>query len=483
MTFSIGIIALLFLGLILTRPWPWIERRGTVIGPVVIALALGSEVVLRWIHGGNSPEARLLGVLAVLGGLAWAITLRDQTRAALWGAVAWSLAGLLLLDQSADLVVIGLGWELLRQGVRQLVSDDEASRDRSTELLLSAAWWLAVAGCLLFAGSTDLTVIMHVARLQYWPAGPLDTMARASLLFVATVALLVLSVVGALTMPAHRTEAHDVSSRRRAACGLLHLQWGAVWILATLFRTGTPGVTATMTVLLTVLILAAWVSTIRTLGRVECWSDLIEGAVRYHGGWLLCITWVLLVPVHGPPLLEGGLHSPMANPYAWSQELLHGGVCLTACLAALSWSARSGNSTDYLEACRGAGASYRWSVLFVLVPLASLIGFPGVWGSWSRLISVTTFLSVHSMREDELAVPIGSAVVIVLGGVMATGYLIRVVVKVVSILCWEPLLGRLRSPGDGWPQVVAGVLSVVLVSAGIVPGAIRLVLDWLHTVR
>lgn len=480
MTFSLGIVALILMGVVLTRRWSWIERQGTVIGPVAIALALGSEVVLRWINGGNAPEARLLGALAVLGGLAWAITLRDSTRATHWGSVAWSLAGLLLLDQSTDLVVIGLGWELLRQGVRQLHSEDGAQPEISAGLLLSAAWWLAVAGCLLFAGSSDLTVIMQVARLQYWPAGPLDTMARASLLFVATMALLVLSVVGAVTMSVQQTETHDVQSRRRAACGLLHLQWGAVWILATLFRTGTPGVTASLTVLLTVLILAAWVNTIRTLGRVECWSDLIEGAVHYHGGWLLCLTWALLVPVHGPPLLEGGLHSPMAIPYAWSQELLHGGLCLTACLAGLSW---SGSSTDHLDACRGAGASHRGSVLCVLVPLASLIGFPGVWGSWTRLMSATTFLSVHSMREDELAIPIGSTVVIVLGGVIATGYLIRAVVKVVSILCWEPLLGRPRAPGDGWPKAIAGLLSTVLIVTGVLPGLIRVMLDLLLTAR
>ena len=480
MTFSIGMIALALLGCLLTRRWSWMERQGNVIGPVSVLLALGCEVVLRWVDGDHAADARLSGVLAGLGYLAWAITLRDHARAASWGAVAWCLAGLLLLDQSTDLVVIGLGWELLRQGVRQLASDDETSPDRSTELLLSAAWWLAVAGCVLCAGSSDLAVVMQVARLQYWPAGPLDTVARASLLFVATISLLVLSVVGAIAIPAYGTDVQNVSTRRRAACGWLHRQWGAAWILATVFRTGTPGVTATLTVLMTVLILATWVSTIRTLGRTERWSDVIDGAVRYHGGALLCMTWALLVPVPGPPMLEGGLHSPLAISYVWSQELLHGGVCLVACLAALSWSSREGHATDYLDVCRGAGMHHRWSVMFVLVPLASLIGFPGVWGSWTRLMSTTAFLSVHSLREDELALPIGSAVVIVLGGVIATGYLIRAVVRVISVLCWEPLLGRPRAPGDGWPQIAAGVLSVVILLAGIVPGTIRMVLELLH---
>lgn len=470
MMLSAGTLVLLVVGVILTRRVAWLDRWGATAGSTIVGTVLVGEAITRFVTTEGEPGLRLLTVLALLGFVAAMITLRGRARSVHWGGVAWGVGGLLVLGQSHDLVVLGLGWELLRHGVRLFSSDDDQSHDAKAALLLSMSWWIAVAGCLLFAGDTDITAIMQVSRQQYWPAEPLGVVHRASLLFVASIVLLVLSLVGAMTLPLRSASA---SLLRRAACGQLFLQWGAAWILGTLFGTGTPGLSESLTVLLTVLIFATWVGSIRAIGRGECWGEIVDGAVRFHGGLILCATWTLLVPANGPRFMEGVFHSPASLSFAWGQELVHGAIALTAWFAAISWSHKDGVDTDYIDACRGAAAERGWPVVWVLLPLASLIGLPGLWGSWTRLTSGAALLSVQVMAEDELAISIGSTVVVLLGGLFAASYQIRAAIQLVSVLCWEPLIGRPRSPGNGWPQVVAGMLCVLLLVMGFCPALIR----------
>ncbi|HET6423500.1 MAG TPA: hypothetical protein VFG20_07435, partial [Planctomycetaceae bacterium] len=117
MTFSAGTWALLLLGVILTRRWSFIERHGSVAAPILVGITLCSEWITQCFGTGDASQ-RLLTTVTALGFIVWMVTLRNQSHARHWGAVAWSSAGLLIVGQSTDLVTIGLGWELLRHGTR-----------------------------------------------------------------------------------------------------------------------------------------------------------------------------------------------------------------------------------------------------------------------------------------------------------------------------------------------------------------------------
>ncbi len=467
MMFSAGTWALLIAGAVFTR---WQTR----LAPFLIGSLLLAEMTVRLVSPHADPGMRLLTVLTCCGFAAWSVTLRGQSPAAPWGAVAWIFGGLLVLGQSQDLLVIGLGWELLRQGVRLATVGATQPRPREAALLLSFAWWTAVAGLLLFAGTTEIPAIMHQARELYWPVREMEPVGRASLLFVGSVALLIVTLCAAMMLPFSTPMGNCPNDSRTVACGQLVLQWATVWVLARLFATGVPGLSELITTLVSVLVVAMWLLSVMALGRAERWSEIMDAAVRFHGGLLLCVTWALLVPVDAPPLMEGTLHSPAPLSFVWGQELLHGGVAIAALLAALSWRDERGIDADYIEASRGVAACHWWSTAWTLVPLASILGLPGLWGSWTRFASGATMLSVHAMREDELAVPIGSLIVVALAGLIAASYLLRAGIQLVSVLCWEPLIGRPRPPGNGWPQWLAAVLCVGLVVLGVFPRLITL---------
>lgn len=460
---------LLLLGALLTRRWSFLERYGIVPAPAVIGLLLVTEIGLRFTTAVAAPVTALTVVLALCGLVAWGVTLRTERHTIPWGGVAWTLGGLLALGQSHDLLILGLGWEILRHGVRLTSRTVSPDRHFDAAQLLSLAWWTAVVGLLLFGGTTDVDALMQLARQLYTPVNQPEPLGRASLLLVGALSLLIVSVCGACLVPAPVEYHDDAEPRQIAACGRMHLQWGAALILASLLSTGCPGVSGPMTDLLSVMVVITWGMAVMALGRAERWSELVDAAVRFHGGAVLLVTWLLLARGANPTAMPGELQSNAPSLFLWGHELLHGAVALTALFAASSWRTNGGPSTDFIEASRGAAAASPWSTFWAVLPLASLIGFPGLWGSWTRLGSAAAWLSVQSMRQDELAIPVGSIIVVAAAGILATCFLARGTIRVITVLCWEPLIGRPRPPGHGWPQVFAAMLCLVLIVVGCFP--------------
>ncbi len=479
MMLSGGVWILLLVGVLLTQRWSVLNRHATVIGPLTIGFALLVEIGLQGFTSGSQTNGHLAVVLACCGGAAWMVTLRHHTGHRAWGGVAWTLGGLLVLGQSRDLLLLGLGWEILRQGVRLTAGETASPRHSDPLWLLSGGWWTAVAGLLLFGGTTEIDGMMHVARQLYTPVNQAEPLGRASLLLVGAMALLIVSVGGAMLLPPAAEERDDADSRRIAACGRMHLQWAAGFILAAILSTGCPGMSGSVTVLMSLLIAAAWGLAAMSLGSMHRWCELTDAAVRFHGGAILFVVWLRLAEVPQAVAMPGTLLSSAPTGLVWGQELLHGAVALTGLFAALSRRSDEEGATDFIEAARGAGTSNPWSVLWTLLPLASLIGFPGLWGSWTRLASTAAVLSVQSMREDELAIPNGSIIVVAAVGLLSTGYLLRGLVQIVSVMVWEPLIGRPRSPGQGWPQGLAGVLGIMLLLVGLCPIVLIAVMTWI----
>lgn len=479
MMFSGSTWGLLLIGALLTRRWSLVERSGTAVGPVVIGLLLLTELGVRLTSAVTGPCTTLTAALALCGLIAWGVTLRGQPDTIPWGGVAWTLGGLLVLGQTHDLLLLGLGWEILRHGVRLTVKETPKDRNFDSSLLLSFGGWTAIAGLVLFAGTTDIDAMMHLAKQLYTPVNQAEPLGRASLLLIGALALLIVSVCGTFLLPAPADQYEDAEPRQIAACGRMHLQWGAALLLATLFTTGCPGVSGPITDLVSVLVVVAWGMAMMALGRADRWCELADAAVRFHGGAILLATWLLLARGAHPSSMQGELQSNAPLHWLWGLELLHGGIAITALLAALSWRRDDGTATDFVEASRGAAMTSPWSALWTVLPLASLIGLPGLWGSWTRLATGAALLSVQSLREDELAVPVGSIIVVAAAGILAVGFLSRGTIQVVSVLCWEPLIGRPRSPGNGWPQVIAALLSVVMIVVGCCPLVIPLLGPWL----
>lgn len=475
MMFSGGTWALLLIGAVFTRRWAVVRRVGTVAGPVIIGLVLIAELGLRFFTPVPDSLAVLATMLAMCGFIVWGVTLRYQPDFLQWGGVAWALGGLLVLGQSHDLLLLGLGWEILRQGVRLTAIESTTDRHWETTWLLSLGWWSAIAGLLLFGGTTDIDALMHLARQLYTPVNQAEPLGRASLLLVGALALLIVTVCLAMLLPTPAEHREDAEPRQIAACGRLHLEWGAGLLLAAIFRTGCPGVTGPITDLMSVLIVATWGLAVMSLGRAQRWCEFADAAVRFQGGAILLATWLLLAQPPVPTAMQGTLLSPAPTGFVWGQELLHGGIAVAALLAALSWRSDHGLAIDFIEASRGAATTSPWSALWTVLPLASLIGFPGLWGGWTRLATAAAVLGVQSMREDELAVPVGSIIVVAAAGVLATGFLIRGTIHIVAVMCWEPLIGRPRPPGNGWPQIMAAVLCFVLIIAGVCPMVVPVV--------
>ncbi len=478
MMLSGGTWALLVLGVLFTQRWTFLRRLNDVVGPAVIGLALLAEVGRHIVAEETSPHARFTAALALCGFIAWAVTLRHQPGLRHWGGVAWALGGMLALGQSHDLLLLGLAWEIVRHGVRMTAIEHPRDHQANSQWLLSLGWWTAIAGLLLFGGTTDLDALIRLARQLYTPMNQAEPLGRASLLLVGAMALLIVTVCGAMLLPTPAEHRDDAEPRQIAACGRLHLQWAAGLVLAAVFQTGCPGVTGPITVLMTVMIIATWTMAVMTLGRTQRWCELADAAVRFQGGAILFVTWLLLAQIPNPTVMQGTLLSSAPISFVWGQELLHGAVAITALLAALSWRSDHGLSTDFIEASRGAATTSPWQTLWLLLPLASLIGFPGLWGGWTRLATGAAVLSVQSMREDELAIPIGSIIVVAAAGLFVVGFLIRGTIHIVSVLCWEPLIGRPRPPGNGWPQIIAATVSFGLLITGCCPAIATMMWQW-----
>lgn len=481
MMLSGGTWALLFIGALFSRRWEFLQRAGNVTAPFVIGATLLIECGLQASATTHSPNSLLTTALALCGFVAWAVSLRHQPHVRHWGGVAWALGGLLAIGQTHDLLVLGFGWEILRNGIRLTAAESPPDRFPSSMWLLSLGWWTAVAGLLLYGGTTDLDSLMHVAKQLYTPINGAEPLGRASLLLVGALALLIVTVCAAMLLPTPAEPQGDAETRQIAACGRLHLQWAAGLILAVVFRTGCPGVSGPITDLMSVLAAATWFLAVASLGRAQRWCELADAAVRFQGGMMLLVTWQLLAQPLSPLAMQGTLMSAAPAGFVWGQELLHGAMALTALLAALSWRRDAEPSTDFIEASRGAATVAPWSVLWLLLPLASLVGFPGLWGGWTRLASGAAVLNVQTMREDELAIPVGSIVVVAAAGVLAMAYLMRATIQIISVLIWEPLIGRPRSPGNGWPQIIAGLFCGALLLAGCCPAVVTNLFQWFTT--
>lgn len=471
--------ALLILGALFTRRWGLLRRLSDAVGPAAIGLTLLFEVGMKIAVKESHLPARLTAELALCGLIAWGVTLRHQPGLQHWGGVAWTLGGLLILGQSHDLLLLGLGWEMVRQGVRLTAIELPRERHADSLWLLSLGWWTAVGGLVLFGGTTDIDGVLHLARQLYTPVNQAEPLGQASLLLVGALSLFIVTVCGAIILPTPAEHRDDAPPRQIAACGRLHLQWAVGLLLAAVFQTGCPGASGPVTVMMTILIVATWGMAVITLGRVQRWCELADAVVRFHGGAILFVTWLLLAQRPNALAMQGTLLSPAPIHFIWEQELLHGAVAVTALLAALSWRSDNGLSTDFIEASRGAATTSPWPVLWTLMPLASLIGFPGLWGGWTRLATGAAVLSVQSLREDELAIPVGSIVVVAAAGLFVLGYLLRGTIHIISVLCWEPLIGRPRPPGNGWPQMIAALFSVGLLITGCCPAIVTTMWHWL----
>jgi len=434
-------------------PWGWFTA---VIVWLALVFTLSQHV---------EPWLRIATVLA----LAWSVGFIASAaqNSAAWGRTWLIVAALMAIGSGQDWLTLGVAFEVVRR----------ATARHPFTLGPSLGLWTAIVIWLFVCGSLGLDEIANVLQHSYAARSPEVSIGRPSLLVAAAVCLTILSlVVPCIATERDNQEIWAVSLRRTELADICARQIAAMLLLLRCGRDVFVGVEAPAIWVLLVVTGGVWLIAIRTVAQPSRLDRLWIGCSYWQ--LAIALTWLVVVMLERTSIPGGfprttGLRFPAACLVA---ELIHGLICLAAMPASAQLLINNGNEPHYLEELRGAAHEHpMWAVMF-LVPIASLIGLPLVWGSWLRGLLLVSAWTLPQAGPNDTLSPHAGLLTIELVGLAAWVLLAGSVLTTFRTIAWDHLLTSWSTRRNPWLWLIAIATSAALIVGGIAP---QFWVDWL----
>lgn len=421
--------------------------------------------------------------LAILWSVGFGAGLTSSTTpfAARWGWMWLIVAGLCAVTCGQDWLTIGLAWEIVRRATAALCESSACDRMETSDVfrdfgslgrVRDALWpslgfWTSVVAWLFCTGTLELSEIATALQRSYAARAPEVSLGRPALIVQAAACLVVISTLAPCFTIVWRIDRSETDDAKVAA--LCARQLAAMLLLTRCGRDVFFGLEASLGGIVLVFAGAAYLAAARLTSRPSRLDQLWIGC----GLWQLAVSlnWLLMVLLTRTSI-GGGLPTANGSPIAaWGLlfELLHTVVVLAGASAAVRLASRGGTPPAFLEELRGRARSHPAWALLVLVPIASLIGLPGLWGGWLYFFRGVALWSLPQAGPNDTLTPHGGLIALQLVGLAAWVLMGSAMLNVFRTLLWDQPWTTWTSRGDAWNRVIAISTAALLLIGGLAP--------------
>jgi formate hydrogenlyase subunit 3/multisubunit Na+/H+ antiporter MnhD subunit len=378
-----------------------------------------------------------------------------------WGWLLLTFAGLAAISCGGDWLTLGLAWEIVRHATAAMEKPAFLTNSKPDFNTCgpSLGLWTAIVACLFVTGSLELDEIATVLKRSYAAVDPEVSLGRPGLIVVAAACLTVISLL-APCFPFAGGSTPEIGDAQVA--GTCARQLAAMLLLTRCCRDVFLGLEAPLSWLLLVLTGMTLFIAIRTVAQPSRLDRLWIGCSYWQ--LAVALMWLLVVLIErisAPGGLpdSGGLGFAAAGAVG---ELGHTIVVLAGVTAAIRVLARQHASPAFLEDLQGVARDWPvWGAL-CLLPLASLIGVPVLFGGRSRFLLLVAMWSLPQLGPDDTLALHGGLMAMLAVSLVAWLLIAGSLLTVFRTLLWHHPLTTWHTRRDWWSWTVAFAATALL---------------------
>ncbi len=380
-----------------------------------------------------------------------------------FGTLLLAVAGLMLVVEAGDLVLLFLGLEmisiptyvLLYLGRRDAACQESTVKYFFLSILSSAILLYGLSFLYGAAGATRLTTIEAALGAQAGPAG----FAMLAKLGLALVLAGLCFKIAAVPFHFYAPDVYQGNSYPNAALLSVVPKAAGLAAAARILLLAAPGAEPySWQVVAAISVLTMTVGNVLAL-----WQDDLRRLLAYssiaHAGYMLIGLAVALA--------AGNASGPLGGVGAAAFYMAVYAAATLGAFAVLEYLGASDQRIDGVDELAGLGRTRPWAACMLAVCLFSLLGAWPMSGFWGKLLLFAGALNVDGHADAGLRWWfIGLAIVGVLNAAVAAAYYLRIV----AAMYFRAPLAKPRAEGGAptlWAAVVCTLLVVVL---GVAPG-------------